>query len=623
MSSRTRDIASILGKSEAANPDNIKLLKVGDAAGSSGGGGSGGGSDPALPGGSGTTTGTAATRIDPGDVVILNSLNKLERAGHQFQNPHQVLNDIGDHYMIDSSSSTAGPTSNGRGPLILYLENNKFVVISTSSSAQYNNTYTSLYIRAGQLDTDGYHVKKWGPQNSILSYYYNSGTSYGGAGAGAWDAWVGTDNKVHIATQRVYYSSYARYIGYVYTKYINDINDPDDLTMLTGTTQSIQSSTTSSNNLVFNKPMVFARPDRQAAGLLYYKQEGTPTGWRRVGYVTNGNTVNVGSTTDNSVTGTFDNYAYYHRPTCLDPHVSSSSNNNFSCMHKWTSQTNFAGANVSPSGAFNINLDQTAGFSSTDDGNITVGVTLYDSAASINNRKMGVCVYRDASSVLKVRSFEHASYGSDPTMGAATIIGERAQGWPTVGQDKRNGKMWCYWNDDTADKIKFRGFFTDSNRNITMDDSTHILRDSDRDPPPIQHFTQLPDHTGILAYIDFHTAGRGHTDRYAGGIDNTDNTIAQQSKARIRFIKPELRDTTNVTQAGYLGIAQDSGDSGDTITVKLNGEIDTNQFGLTPNVTYYINELDGSLESTTTNGSVRAGIATANGSIKITTTDSG
>lgn len=621
MSSRTRDIASILGKSEAANPDNIKLLKVGDAAGSGGGGG-GGGSDPALPGGSGTTTGTAATRIDPGDVVILNSLNKLERAGHQFQNPHQVLNDIGDHYIIDSSSSTAGPTSYGRGPLILYLDNNKFVVITHSSSAQYNEGYGSLYIRAGQLDTDGYHIKKWGPQKTILGYYYVSGTQYGGAGTNAFDAWVGTNNRVHIPVQRIQYSSYKRVRGYLYTYYINDIDDDDDLTMLTGNSRSIQTSTTASNNRVFNKPMVFARPDRQAAGLLYYKYHGSGNGWRRIGYVTNGNGVNVGSTTDATVSGSFDAYNYYHRPTCINPNASATQTNYFSVLHKYASQTNFAGAAVGETGSFNLTIQLDAGFSASD-GDIAYGTTLYDSAASISGKRMGVIVYRDASSVLKVRSFQHQSYGSDPTVGASSEIGSRVQGWPTVGQDKRNGKMWCYWNDDVADQIKFRGFFTDSNRNITMDDSTHILRDSDRDPPPIQHFTQLPDHTGILAYIDYHSDFATTTDRYAGGIDNTANTISQQSKLRMRFIKPELRDTTNVTLAGYLGIAQDSGDSGDTVTVKLNGEIDTNQFGLTPNVTYYINELDGSLESTTTNGSVRAGIATANGSIKITTTDSG
>jgi len=620
MSSRTRDIASILGKSEAANPDNIKLLKVGDAAGSGGGGGGGG--DPQLPGGSGTTTGTAATRIDPGDVVILNSLNKLERAGHQFQNPHQVLNDIGDHYIIDSSSGSAGP-SYGRGPLILYLDNNKFVVITENSGGQYNEGFGTLNIRAGQLDTDGYHIKKWGPRTAILAAYYNSGTSYGGAGYGAFDAWVGTDNKVHIPTQRIQYSSYKRVRGYLYTYYINDIDDDDDLTMLAGTTIGIQTSTSSSDNQVFNKPMVFARPDRQAAGLLYYKQEGSSSGWRRIGYVTNGNSVNVGSTSDASVSGTFDGYNYYHRPTCINPNAPATQNNYFSVLHKYTSQTNFAGASVSETGSFNLTIQLDAGFSASDDGNIALGTTLYDSAASISGKRMGVLVYRDASNVLKVRSFQHQSYGSDPTVGAASIIGDKVSGWPTVGQDKRNGKIWCLWNDNLADQIKLRGFFTDSNRNITMDDSTHILRDSDRDPPPIHHFTQLPDHTGILTYVDFHTAFRTTTDRYAGGIDNTANTISQQSRMRMRFIKPELRDTTNVTLAGYLGIAQDSGDSGDTVTVKLNGEIDTNQFGLTPNVTYYINELDGSLESTTTNGSVRAGIATANGSIKITTTDSG
>lgn len=615
MSSRTRDIASILGKSEAANPDNIKLLKVGDAA-EGGGGGEG---DPVLPGGSGTTTGTAATRIDPGDVVILNSLNKLERAGHQFQNPHQVLNDLGDHYIIDSSSGSSGNTGNGRGAQLLYLDNNKFAVISMSTTGQWNNSYGTLYLRVGQLDTDGYHIRKWGPQRSILQAYYNSGTSFGGAHNGCWDAWVGTDNKIHVACGRIYYSSYQRQIGYIYTYYINDIDDDDDLTTLVGTSVAIQTATTSSNNYIFNKPTVFPRADRQAAGLLYQKPEGTGSGWRRVGYATNGNSVTA--TADNIISGAVDAYNYYYQPTCMNP--DGTDNQFFSFMHRQTSKPQFGGASVATTGTFNVNIQQDV-FTDAADGNPSAAALLYDSAASINGKKMGVIVYRDGNSTLKVRSFEHASYGSAPTMGSATTVGDKIEGWPRLGQDKRNGKIWCYWNDDIADQVKFRGFFSDSARNITMDDSTHILRDSDRDPPAMQHFLQLPDHTGILGYVDYHTSGRGAPgDRYAGGIDDTDNIQASASKLRMRFIKPELRDTTNVTLAGYLGIAQDSGDSGDTITVKLNGEIDTNQFGLTPNVTYYINELDGSLESTTTNGSVRAGIATANGSIKITTTDSG
>ena len=52
-------------------------------------------------------------------------------------------------------------------------------------------------------------------------------------------------------------------------------------------------------------------------------------------------------------------------------------------------------------------------------------------------------------------------------------------------------------------------------------------------------------------------------------------------------------------------------DSGQSVEVKVNGSIDTNQTGLSPGFTYYINEINGDLENNTNNGSVQAGIATA------------
>lgn len=71
-----------------------------------------------------------------------------------------------------------------------------------------------------------------------------------------------------------------------------------------------------------------------------------------------------------------------------------------------------------------------------------------------------------------------------------------------------------------------------------------------------------------------------------------------------------------------MGIAQDSGDSGDTINVKIHGAIDTNQFGLIPNTTYYLNEINGDLEDNTNNGNIRAGYAVNASSLKILTIDS-
>ena len=86
--SRTRDIADIMGKSEAVNPTNLKFLKLGDA------GGDASNVVNVTVNGSGTSDKTASNRIEIGDAVVVVSDGSVQSAGQQYT-PHRFINDSG------------------------------------------------------------------------------------------------------------------------------------------------------------------------------------------------------------------------------------------------------------------------------------------------------------------------------------------------------------------------------------------------------------------------------------------------------------------------------------------------------------------------------------------------
>jgi len=179
---------------------------------------------------------------------------------------------------------------------------------------------------------------------------------------------------------------------------------------------------------------------------------------------------------------------------------------------------------------------------------------------------------------------------------------------PLVAHIKGLNKNIVVYNQSTGTGRQYAKFFTcDSNGGITLEDSDHS-------------FPELPAmNYSSLEYIeDYDILIRN---QYYGTGDRATYRPNQQSNGAVLILyDPERREVTNVTPNNFLGIAQDSADSGDAIEVKVNGSIDTNQTGLSPGFTYYINEINGDLEPNTNNGSVRAGIATAVGNIKILST---
>jgi hypothetical protein len=69
-------------------------------------------------------------------------------------------------------------------------------------------------------------------------------------------------------------------------------------------------------------------------------------------------------------------------------------------------------------------------------------------------------------------------------------------------------------------------------------------------------------------------------------------------------------DLTNLTASNYIGISDGAYANGATATIQVVGSVDDAQSGLTPGLTYYVQD-DGSLGTEPTTPSVQAGVAVA------------
>lgn len=609
--SRTRDIASILGLTEANNESNIRLLKVGDAVQSDG--------DAVVDiniDGGGNVDKTLAGRVNIGDPVILRSDGLIEKVGQPYT-PHQntwfgIISDS------DGSGNTTSPDygANGWEPQIIYMGHGKFVWVGVTGTTGSGTIYAKMF----RLNSDGTAVAEVGPTLTIQSSYYNSGTSYGGVVSNSWTACLGENDRVHIIGTYSYYSSYLRYGLYAWTFYPEDLEDPSNMTLVKGSTLSnIVSATSSTNNDVSSRVMAAytkqadAEKWRGSGSTLYggiginFNFDGGST-YQYFSFRTTGNTVQIVTPVNN--TGAFvDSFNYGSRPWLVHypngvKHVNIGAhgdNGSYELyVHEYYSSTNgTAGINLEAGVIDNTGTSTNGNFGGC-----------FDSGA-----RHSIIAYADGNNVGQLRTVSHNQ--SNPIVRSGTTefagyINER----PRLIHDKGQGKNLILWEEDqeTPKKMKMRWFTCDNLGEITLEDSTHIWNgDSGYYSSYAPQFTKFDDYdTAIIGEFRNWSA-----DRYPGNWPNA-------YENGIWVFKPEKRQQTNLSSTGanYLGIAQDSGDSGDTINIKIHGAIDTNQFGLIPNTTYYLNEINGDLEDNTDNGSIRAGYAVNASSLKILTIDS-
>lgn len=612
--SRVRDIAAILGRSEASNPTNLKLLKPGDAANASGQAIV----DITVDGG-GNVNRELRGHVEPGQPVILRGDTTVEKVGQPYS-PHQNT-----HLRIISDSDGAGNNlepaygADSYHPQIFYIGNGKFIWVAVQGTTGTGD----LYARCFRLNTDGTAIDEAGPMLTVQSSYYSSSTSYGGTRADKWMACKGENNRIHVLGTYRYYSSYIRSLPYVWTFYPEDVDDVNNLTLLPGTTKVLNSSTSTSYYNLCDRPIVMYTTQAEAEKLytvgttrygghgLYVDQNST---WRQFSFSTAGNTINVnaGPDTLSSSTYGFNDYNYRSEPWLVRyptgqgywwvnvNHTNKLGNGLALFVNQMRPRINARGEVdvVSSQYQFTTETEQ-FGFGHYDG--------CFDSGA-----EHSIIVYRDHNNVGQIKTISHNS-GYPTIRSGTTQFAAYVDNRPSVIHDKSQNKNLVMWDDpiENPTKIKMRWFTCDSVGVITLEDSTH---DWNADssfygsyPPMMYKFDDYD--TSIIS--DFRTWG---AEKY-GPLRTT------SPENGLWVFKPERRQQSNLSSTGvnYLGIAQDSGDSGDIINIKIHGAIDTNQFGLIPNNTYYINEINGNLETNTNNGSVRAGIAASASTLKIIT----
>ena len=187
MSSRTRDIASILGKTEANNSSNIRLLKVGDAVASD----EETLADITVDGG-GNVDRVLGGSVTVGDAVILTPGNLVKKVGQPFE-PWEFTH----HYIMDSDGSGGNTDSyrpygsSGYKPQMFYIGQSKVIWIGVHGTSGRG----ALFARMFRLDPTGHRVEKMGPICVLQSSYYNSSTSYGGVRANAYCSVQGENNE--------------------------------------------------------------------------------------------------------------------------------------------------------------------------------------------------------------------------------------------------------------------------------------------------------------------------------------------------------------------------------------------------------------------------------------------
>ena len=620
MSSRTRDIASILGKTEANNTSNIRLLKVGDAVASD---------EETLADinvdGGGNVDRVLGGSVAVGDAVILTPGNLVKKVGQPFER-HEILQTV----FLDSDGNgndcnTYNDYSyNNWGPQLFYVGQNKFIIIGCSGTSGRGN----LWARMFEMDATGHSIQKVGPVHVMQSSYYSSSTSYGGTLSNSWCAVQGENNRIHVNFAYQYYSGgAARTASYIYTVYPDDVDTPGNVTLTNGGTYTVESPNSqypTRHSQSFGFYGTEAMRDKHASTyggswgsydgghFYYYRPSFGNTGY--IGFRTTGNTITIAQSQNSFGTSVeFDDFGYSSRPW-YNPKA-----------HKFI-HLGINNNTTSGSGSYDLFVDEMQPYANSSLMNYMTPVTssgtvstsgghggCYDSSAGLS-----VIAYRDNNNVGQLRTINsNSSYNSDPTIGPAAEFTGYLTGWAQVFHDKAVQKNCVLFTDYQAnpDRAQVRWFTADSDGTISLEDSTHTMlidsawTDNASYPMTVHKFDDF-DTAALIrfkywgAWNSGGTWGFGST--YYNGID---------------IFHPERRQNTNLSISGanYLGIAQEAGDSGDTINVKIHGAIDNNQSGLIPNTTYYLNEINGDLEPNTNNGSIRAGYAVAGNQLKILT----
>jgi len=606
--SRTRDIAQFLGKTEANNTSNIRLLKVGDAVASD----EETLADITVDGG-GNVDRVLAGSVSVGDPVILTPENLVKKVGQPFER-HEILQT----FLMDSDGSGGTPHVaygyQGYSPQIFYLGFSKIMIVGTSGTTGRG----TLWAQIARLDPTGHRVEKIGPLRIMQSSYYTSSTSYGGAMSDSYHAVQGENNRIHVMSGYEYRNStdlFSR--AYIYTVYPEDVEDSENLTILAGTTQTPSNGvpTTSYQKRISR---VFGNYTTQAQSSSYY---GGNFWWWSPTYnyqmmctfYTSGDTANITVATNYSTsTGGFDDFNYGMRSwynAKAEKWLALGNNDHSGSNQLCVFEMKGAGSST---GNYYMNHN-TPVIAASETNNQWGRAGVYDSSAGLS-----IVAYRDNNNVGKLRTINSvSSYSTDPTIGNAYEFTGTLEGDVHLFHDKavqKNAVLFTDYNA-TPDKAKIRWFTADSTGTISLEDSTHeMFSDSS------WNYSQNYSNT-VNKLDDFDTCILQRVTNWAPEFPNRSFPNNSAFYNGLQIFHPERRQATNLTStsANYLGIAQQAGDSGDTINIKIHGAIDTNQVGLVPNTTYYLNEINGDLEPNTDNGSIRAGYAVAANQLKILT----
>lgn len=623
MSSRTRDIASILGKTEANNSANIRLLKVGDAVASD----EETLADITVDGG-GNVDRVLASSVTVGDAVILKPNNQVEKVGQPFE-PWSFTH----HFLMDSDG-TGGATDSyrpynyqGYESQWFYIGQSKVIYIAVQGTSGRG----ALFARMFRLDPTGHRVEKMGPICVVQSSYYNSSTSYGGVRANAYCSVQGENNRIHTCGEYEYYSSWSRSNSYMWTCYPADVDDPDNLTIVVGNSSQIEGTSNSYQNNCSRPFAYYVREDMVNEGVnagyhnhtnyhggAYYYYRPSYGDYRLFLFRTSGNT-HVGTNSSGVQTLSSSTYQFDMYNHAIRPWYDKRSNK----------MLGLGGTNAGGLSTYSLALHEFQVYpgntSQYDNPNIEIATSSqwtsshYYNGCYDSNARASIIAYADNSYVGQLKVIKgNSSYSTDPTIGSSYEFAPRLDNKPSLFHDKATGKTAVLWNQSQGgQKGLVRWFTADSDGTISLEDSTHPLFPDSAFTNSIGSYTQpihkLEDFDTCIMDIFKNWAPQYPGKTWNGSGGGYQNTLS--------ILHPERRQSTNLTSQGanYLGIAQETGDSGDTINIKIHGAIDTNQVGLSPNTTYYLNEINGDLEPNTNNGSIRAGYAVAANQLKILT----
>lgn len=622
MSSRTRDIASILGKTEANNSANIRLLKVGDAVASD---------EETLADinvdGGGNVDRVLGGSVTVGDAVILKPNNTVVKVGQPFE-PWEFTH----HYLMDSDGNGSDTDAyrpynyQGYESQMFYVGQSKVIWIGVHGTSGRG----ALFARMFRLDPTGHRVEKMGPLCIIQSSYYNSSTSYGGARANSYCSVLGENGRIHTCGEYEYYSSFNRSNAYIWTCYPSDVDDPDNLTVVSGGSVQVESTSTSYQDNCSRPFAYYVREDMVNEGVdagyhshtnyhggAFYYYRASYGDYRLYLFRTSGNTqtqTNSSGTITLSTNQIFDYYNHAIRPW-YDKRankymgIAATSSGSLSTYSLALHEFQIYPGNTNQYDNPNNEIATSSAWYSSHYYN-----GCFDSSA-----RASIVAYADQNLVGQLKVVKgNSSYSTDPTIGSAYEFAPYLNSKPSLFHDNATGKTAVLWNQSQGGQRGLVRWFTaDSDGTISLEDSTHPLFPDSAFTNSIGSYTQpihkLEDFDTCLMSIfkNWSPQFPGRTWNGAGG--GYQNSLS--------ILHPERRQATNLTSQGanYLGIAQETGDSGDTINIKIHGAIDTNQVGLSPNTTYYLNEINGDLEPNTNNGSIRAGYAVAANQLKILT----